>query len=376
MIRVLLVDDDVRLHRILRMALENGHTVLSAYTGTQGVAMTRAEDPDVVLLDVRLPDIDGLEVLRAILRIPAPPSVVMYTAYGDIPLAVEAMRTGACDFIEKNHDESRLDQLVNTIRRAALARAGARAPAAEAAAGALAAIVGASPAIERVRQLALRFGPSAHPVMIRGESGSGKELVAAAVHAASGRSGPFLAVNCGALPDTLVESELFGAERGAYTDATSRPGLFEQAHGGTLFLDEVGEMPRSAQATLLRVLEDKAVKRLGTTSGRFVDVRVISASCRDIDPASGVLRHDLHYRLGVLSIEVPPLRERREDIPMLAAALLRRDGAGTRRLSEAAVEKLASHAWPGNVRELRNVLARALVMSDRPVLGPADIVFD
>ena len=372
MIRVLFVDDEVQAHRTLKMILEDGHIVLSAYTGAQGVAMVRSEDPDVVLLDVRLPDRNGLEVLRDILDIPVPPAVVMITAYADIPIVVEAIRAGAQDFIAKPPE---LASLVGTIRRAALARAGARTPADGVGAGALAAIVGASPAIERVRQLAQRFGRSAFPVMIRGESGTGKELVAAALHAVSGRKGPFLPVNCGALPETLVESELFGTERGAFTDAASRAGLFEQAHGGTLFLDEVGEMPQQAQAKLLRVLEQKEVTRLGGGGSHFVDVRVISASCRDIDAGSTVLRQDLFYRLGVLSIDVPPLRERSEDIAILAAALLRRDGGG-RRISEAALERLRGHRWPGNVRELRNVLARATVLSDREIVGADDIVFD
>ncbi len=365
----------MQAHRTLKLVLENGHTILSAYTGAQGVAMARAEDPDVVLLDLRLPDSHGLEVLREILEIPLPPSVVMYSAYGDIPLAVAAMRAGAFDFIEKS-PASDLRALVGTLRRAALARAGLPMQPADGARDALAAIIGASAAIGRVRQLASRFGRSSHPVLIRGESGTGKELVAAALHAVSERQGPFLALNCGALPETLVESELFGTERGAYTDAPARPGLFEQAHGGTLFLDEVAEMSSQTQAKLLRALEDREVKRLGSTAGRLVDVRVVSASCRQIDASSGVLRPDLYYRLGVLSIELPPLRQRREDIPMLAAALLKRDGAGSKRLSDAALERLAAHQWPGNVRELRNVLARAVVLNDRDVVGPQDILFD
>ncbi len=372
MIRVLFVDDDVQAHRTLKMVLEDGHTVMSAYTGAQGVAMVRSEDPDVVLLDVRLPDRNGLEVLKEILEIPVPPAVVVITAYAEIPLVVEAIRAGAHDFIAKPYD---LTQLVGTIRKAALAREGLRSPAVEQGAAALAAIVGASPAIERVRRLAARFGSSGFPVLIRGESGTGKELVAAALHALSGRKGPFLAVNCGALPETLVESELFGTERGAFTDAASRAGLFEQADGGSLFLDEIGEMPHRVQAKLLRVLEQKEVTRLGGGS-RFVDVRVISASCRDIDPGSGVMREDLYYRLGVLSIEVPPLRERIEDIAILAAALLRRDGGRKKRLSEPALERLRGHPWPGNVRELRNVLARATVLSDGETVGADDIVFD
>jgi len=372
-IRVLFVDDDAQAHRTLKMVLEDGHTVLSAYTGAQGVAMVRSEDPDVVLLDVRLPDRNGLDILKDVLKIPAAPAVVMITAYAEIPLVVEAVRAGAHDFIAKPYD---LKQLVGTIRRAALARAGSRSATVEAASAALGALVGASPAIERVRRLVLRFGASGFPVVIRGESGTGKELVAAALHAVSGRRGPFLAVNCSALPEPLVESELFGTERGAFTDAASRAGLFEQAHGGTLFLDEVAEMPHHAQAKLLRVLEQKEVTRLGGGGARFVDVRVISASCRDLAAGSGVLRQDLFYRLGVLSIEVPPLRERREDIPLLVATFLKQDRAGAKRLSDAALERLRGHPWPGNVRELRNVVARAVVLSERETVGSADIVFD
>jgi DNA-binding NtrC family response regulator len=372
-IRVLLVDDEAREHRIVEMILEDGHTVLSAYTGAQGVAMARAEGPDVVLLDIRLPDRNGLEVLKDILEIPVPPPVVIYTAYGDIPIAVQAIKAGAYDFVEK---KGKLAPLTETIRRAAVARAGACSPAVEHGSEAVAAILGASPAIERVRTLVARFGGSSHPVMIRGESGTGKELVAAALHAVSGRKGPFLAVNCGALPDTLVESELFGTERGAFTDAPSRPGLFEQADRGSLFLDEVGEMSQPSQAKLLRVLEDKRVTRLGGEGARSVDVRVIAASCRDVGPAAGLLRRDLFYRLSVLSVEVPPLRERPDDVAILAAAFLRRDGGRPKRLSEAALERLRRHAWPGNVRELRNVIARATVLSDGDAVGAEGIVFD
>jgi transcriptional regulator with PAS, ATPase and Fis domain len=217
--------------------------------------------------------------------------------------------------------------------------------------------------MRQVRELVSRFGPTDHPVLVRGESGTGKELVAQALHALSDRSGPFVAANCGAIPTTLVESELFGTEKGAFTDSRSRAGLFERANGGTLFLDEIAEMPPQAQTKLLRVLEDRTLNRVGATAQTKIDVRVISATNREED-----LREDLYYRLSVLTIETPPLRSRPEDIPLLAGHFLAEESCG-RSLSGGAVEKLCEHTWPGNVRELRNTITRAIVMTEGEEIG-------
>jgi transcriptional regulator with PAS, ATPase and Fis domain len=227
----------------------------------------------------------------------------------------------------------------------------------------------------RIKDLILRYSPSGAPILIQGESGTGKELVARAVHEVSGRSGPLVPINCGAIPETLLESELFGSVRGAYTDAVNREGAFEQANHGSLFLDEIGEMPLSAQVKLLRVLEEKQVRRLGGRDAIALNVRILAATQRDLknEMKSNRFREDLYYRLGVLRIGVPPLRERLPDLGMLSVHFLHKK---RKKLAEEALAKLMAHDWPGNVRELRNVMERAALISEGKRIQPKDILFD
>jgi two-component system nitrogen regulation response regulator NtrX len=326
MVNVLFIDDDALEHRTLGFILTDPYVLLSAYTARQGIEIAEREGPDVVLLDINLPDMDGIAALRSIVARPSAPPVVMLTGLTEPRIVKEAILAGACDYVVKPYEPR---ELLGTLRTA-VGGADARRAAAETAAraaghGSADGLIGESPAMREVRRLILRYAPSDSPVLVTGESGTGKELVARSIHGASRRgSGPFVALNCGAIPETLVESELFGAERGAFTDAVSRPGSFEQANGGTLFLDEVGEMTLAAQTRLLRVIEQKGLTRVGGFRVIALDVRVVSATNREpkADLAAGRFRADLYYRLGVLPIHVPALRERREDIPVLAVFFL------------------------------------------------------
>ena len=240
-------------------------------------------------------------------------------------------------------------------------------------------MIGESAGMQELKELIRRYAPSNSPVLVLGESGTGKERAARLIHDASRRrDGPYVAVNCGAIPATLLESELFGAEKGAFTDAVSRPGSFERADGGTLFLDEIGEMSPAAQASLLRVIEQKELTRVGGTRTIALDVRVVSASNRELkqDVSAGRFRADLFYRLGVLPIRVPPLRERPADIPLLAVHFLERLGTASRTLGGGARERLLAHPWPGNIRELRSVMERAVLAADGGEIRPCHLLFD
>ena len=377
MIRILFIDDDPQAQKTLKMVLSGKSTLISAYTGTQGLEMVRREGPDVVLLDINLPDRSGLEVLRDIRSRSQSPPVIMLTAVEIIETVVEAVRAGAIDYIVKPYT---LKKLTAAIRQSLAAgvfteptlSGGTHVPEIDA-------IIGESPAVRQVKDLIYRFSPSISPVLILGESGTGKELVARAVHAVSRRRGRFVPVNCGAIPENLVETEMFGCVRGAYTDATDRPGSFEVAEGGTLFLDEIGEMPTSCQVKLLRVLEDKEVSRIGSATPVPLNVRVVAATHRD--PAdTDALRRDLFYRLGVLLIKIPPLRERPEDIPILAKYFLKEisksvSSKDNAEMTDEARKALLEHCWMGNIRELRNVIERAVHLSKGTALDRGDIVF-
>ncbi len=375
MIRLLFVDDDVNAHRNLGMALDEDYQLVSAYTGAMGIKRAVDSDPDVILLDIELPDLSGIEVLRRLPRGSAP--VVMLTAHGETQLVVQAMRAGAFDYLTKPYDLGRLEE---TIRHAA--RAGAAATlgqGAEDAHDGVRRIIGSSPVMREIRRIIPRFAAADATVCILGESGTGKELVARAIHDVSHRAdGPFVAVNCGALPGSILESELFGSERGAYTDAVSRPGKFEQTEGGTLLLDEVGELSPQAQVGMLRVLEERRVTRVGGSREIAVDVRIIAATNRDLkrDVDEGRFRADLFYRVVVLCLDLPPLRDRAEDIPLLAQhLLLSLDPSGQFVFAPEALEKLTGHRWPGNVRELRNVLQRAVVLCEGGEISSRDVAF-
>jgi len=376
MSRLLFIDDDPQAQDTLKMVLADSYQVTSAFTGEEGIEIVRDENPDVVLLDINLPDIDGLEVLEQIMAIPAPPPVVMLTQYSDVKLIVAAIKLGAFDYIVKPF---KLPELQGTLRQAILSRqiSGVRPPS-PSVYPELDDMVGESAATKRVKELILRYGASGSPVLVLGESGTGKELAARALHRVSSRTGSFVPVNCGAIPDNLVESELFGTERGAFTDARTRQGAFELAEGGSLFLDEIGEMPNSAQVKLLRVLEEKSLTRLGGTETIPLNVRVIAATHRNLkeEIKSRSFREDLYYRLGVLPIEIPPLRERKDDIPLLSVSLLNETQDRGKSLTSEAMERLMDYEWPGNIRELKNVIERACLLSDEDQIKPRHIVLE
>jgi DNA-binding NtrC family response regulator len=408
MVKVLFIDDEPRTHRTLEVVLPDPYVLYSAYSARQGIEAVEREGPDVVLLDINLPDMDGIAVLRRIMARPCPPPVIMLTAMAAPRLVKEALLAGACDYIVKPYG---LKELVGALRTAVAGADARRAAQVSRDDGSIfPGLIGESACMREVRRLVLRYASSDSPVLVAGESGTGKELVARAVHEASRRRAfPFVALNCGALPESLLESELFGVERGAYTDAVSRPGCFERANGGTLFLDEVGEMSAAAQTRLLRVIEQRELTRVGGTLPVAIDVRVVSATNRELRPngsatnplgtsatnplgtsatnplgtsatnplgTSAGFRPDLYYRLGVLPIRVPPLRDRPEDIPVLAAHFLSLLGKPDAALSGGALGALCSHGWPGNVRELRSVMERAALCADDGSIRARDLLFD
>jgi DNA-binding NtrC family response regulator len=376
MVKVLFIDDDPQAHATLRLVLPEPYLLLSAYTARQGVQTAAREGPDVVLLDINLPDMDGLRALRLIMERPLAPPVVMLTALSQPKLVKESILAGACDYIVKPIEAA---ELLGTLRTAVAGADARRAASAELSDSLMQGMIGESAAMRELKDLIRRYAPSDSPVLVLGESGTGKERAARLIHDASRRrDGPCVTVNCGAIPDTLLESELFGAERGAYTDAVSRPGSFERADGGTLFLDEIGEMSPAAQASLLRVIEQKELVRVGGTRTIALDVRVVSASNRELkqDVSTGRFRADLFYRLGVLPIRVPPLRERSGDIPLLAVHFLSQLGKQARTLSDGAREKLLAYSWPGNIRELRSVMERAVLAAEGAEIRPCHLLFD
>ena len=356
------------------MVLGGQFAVIQAYTAAEGLKLLRDCDPAVVLLDINLPDMDGIRLLEKIQTFPMPPPVIMLTAFSDVKLVVAAVHNGAYDYIVKPYSTK---QLTGTIRKAIQNIPARKAHVASSSHPSLNAIVGESMAMQNLKELILRFGPTDSTVFITGASGTGKELVARALHEVSPRaSQPFVAVNCGALPDTLLESELFGSERGAFTDAVTRPGSFERANEGTILLDEIGEMSPQAQIRLLRLLEQKEVTRVGGTQAIPINVRVICATNADCKERmkTGRFREDLYYRVAVLPIDVPSLRSREEDVLLLAAHFVRESAGATKKLDPPARDKLLSHPWPGNVRELRNVMERAILLSRGEHIRAADII--
>jgi two-component system nitrogen regulation response regulator NtrX len=378
---VLIVDDDRNLRRMLRALLEGeGYEVEEAEHGDEALARAAGAPPDVVLLDlVMTPGPDGLAALQRLRDEHPDLPVIMMSGKASLADAVRATRIGAFQFLEK----PLTPETVLTTTRAALDLAHARAENRALRAGlpGFEEIVGAGPAIREVRSLVARVGPTGARVLITGESGTGKELVARGIHAASPRAArPMVCVNCAALPRELVESELFGHEKGAFTGAvTRREGRIELAHGSTLFLDEIGDLPPEAQATLLRVLEDRVVQRVGGRTGREVDVRFLAATNRDLarEVAGGRFREDLFFRLNVVPIRVPPLRDRMEDLPALVAHLAAQAGARCARrprpFPEPALRRLRSHRWPGNVRELANLVERLTIVGGEGPVSPDEI---
>ncbi len=371
MARVLVADDDPSFRALLGDILEGaGHVVTEARDGHEAWLHAERQPFDLVLSDQRMPRVDGLELLRRLRSRGAAPPVVMLTAYGTIPQAVEAVRLGAADYLTKPLASP--EQLLAVVSRLL-------APEANGDAGAE--IVTAYPPLVESLALVDRVAVRDVTVLLLGESGTGKELVARRIHRRSPRSGgPFVAVNCAALPENLAESELFGHEKGAFTGAEARrAGRFEEAGGGTLFLDEVGELSLPLQAKLLRVLEERVVRRVGGNSDVPVSLRLVAATNRDLalEVERGGLRRDLYFRLAVVPVTLPPLRERTGDLPLLAVRLLdrlaARHGIPRAELTEPAVAALERYRWPGNVRELRNVLERALVVRAGAPIRPEDL---
>ena len=375
--RVLIVDDEEAARYGVRRALSSfNYKIDEAGSVEEARVSMRANDPDLLLLDVNLPGQSGLEFLAELaVAGDKSPLVVMITAYGSERLAVEAIKAGAYDYLSKPFEVDDLRLVVkNALETVALRRENRslrkRIELEGAQRGAL---IGDSAAMERVRAMIEKVAETDATVLVRGESGTGKELVARELHerSAQRRSGTFVAVNCAALPSELIESELFGHEKGAFTGAANRRrGKFEQADGGTLFLDEIGDMSANVQAKLLRALEERRIERLGGSDSIPVNVRIVSATHRPLeqDIAAGSFRADLFYRLQVVTIEIPPLRERREDIPVLAESFARqaceRYGLPPRTLAPSALRRLVENNWPGNVRELRNAVERALIMAE------------
>jgi len=374
--RILVVDDDEVIRWTLREALQSwGFAIVEAGSAAEAVKQFRTDLPTAVLLDIDLPDGSGLDVLREIKREHPEAIVIMITGNVQVDNTISALRGGAYDFIAKPIN---LEELHVTIRNAIetrqLRREVAQVRKERAREFNFKQIVGESPAMKKMLSLAAKVAESeVSSVLLQGESGTGKDLVAKAIHYGSQRAeGPFVAVNCAALPATLIESELFGYEKGAFTDAKARKeGLFEQAEGGTLLLDEIGELELSLQAKLLRVLEEGAFRRVGGLKDIPLDVRVLAASNRDLKAESeaGRFRLDLYYRLSIIQIDIPPLRERGDDVLLLSQHYIETIGARLKRnrvtgLSAEAQEVFRKYDWPGNVRELRNVIERALILED------------
>ncbi len=382
MAKVLIVDDEAGMRRILTVNLRrDSHVVVEASGAGEAIDLLAREDFDVVVTDQRMPDGSGMDVLRAVQEDDPTTSVIFLTAVGTLELAVESMRHGAFDFLTK--------PFVPDVVRAAIRRAGERTALVRENAvlrkemrkleGADE-ILGDSPEIKAVRDIVARVAGTNTTVLITGETGTGKELIARAIHRSSQRAHkPFIAINCAAVTETLLESELFGHERGAFTGADrARSGLFESAHEGTLFLDEVAEMSAAAQAKLLRVLASGEIQRVGSSVTRKVDVRVLAATHRDLQERvrDGLFREDLYYRLAVVPVHLPPLRERGDDLDELCVNLSLRIAeemkVPSRPISAAALAKLKTYAFPGNIRELRNLLERALILGQQRELQPGD----
>ncbi|MBI5619204.1 MAG: sigma-54-dependent Fis family transcriptional regulator [Gammaproteobacteria bacterium] len=374
---VLVVDDEVKMQRILELTLADlGHHVLRAGGGREALAIIDAESVDLVITDLRMPDVDGLTLLKTLHEQGRALPTIVLTAHGTVETAVEAMKYGAIDYILRPFEVETVELAVTRALGVSRVERENRYLRREIEQG-WGGFVGASAPMQRLYHLIQQASPTGAACLVVGETGTGKELVARAVHRASGRTGLFVPINCAAIPASILESELFGHTRGAFTGAhAERIGKFELADGGTLFLDEITEMPAELQAKLLRVLQERSIERLGSNRPIEIDLRVVAATNRDPQAAvaEGRLRKDLYYRLDVLRLDLPPLRDRREDIAPLARHFLTRlagaQGRPVPTLSTEAEHKLLAYDWPGNVREVENVMARALVLSTGPDIEP------
>jgi two-component system, NtrC family, response regulator AtoC len=380
--QVLIVDDEPNLRKILAAQLSrDGYDVLLAEDGEQGLSLLRENHIDLVVTDLKMPRVDGMTLLREALREQPELPIVMITAHGTVDTAVEALKLGAFDYLTKPFDKDEVRQIVaKALKTRQLADVEATTETKDVA-GAPFGIIGESPGLTELYTVLERVADSPTTVLITGESGTGKELVARALHDHSSRSGkPFIKVNCAAIPKELIESELFGYERGAFTGAvSSKPGRFELANGGTLFLDEIGEIPVEMQVKLLRALQESEFERVGGIKTIRVDVRLVAATNRDLKKliAQNLFREDLFYRLNVVSLRLPALRERATDIPLLVEHFLAKFNDRLKKhvsgVEPEALEILAAHTWPGNIRELENVMERAVLFCDGQKLKVDDL---
>lgn len=377
--KILVVDDE----RLIRLSLQKGlkkegYEVVPAEGGEEGLKIYREELPDLVLLDINLPEMNGMEVLKIIKEIDRDALVIMITAYGSIETAVKALKLGAYDFVEKPFNMEKLRVIIKkALETVKLKKEVTRLRGQQRISYGFENITGVSEGIKKIVELARKVAKiDATTILLNGESGTGKDLLAKVIHYQSARAEkPFMEINCSALPETLIESELFGYEKGAFTDAkTLKRGLFELADGGTVYLDEIGDTRPSTQVKLLRVIENKTFKRIGGTKDIRIDVRVVAATNRNLEEAvkNGSFREDLYYRLKVIPISLPPLRERKEDILLLANNFVKEFDREFRKkvegISAKAQKFLMQYPWPGNVRELRNVIERALLLESEDII--------
>lgn len=376
MSRILIIEDEAAIRRVLVKILSeesNSYEVVEAEDGLVGIELIKKEDFDLILCDIKMPKMDGVEVLEAVKKIKPEIPIVMISGHGDLDTAVNTMRLGAFDYISKPPD---LNRLLNTVRialdRKELVVENTRL---KKKVSQKYEMIGESEAISQIKEMIEKVAPTEARVLITGPNGTGKELVAHWLHQKSDRSkGPLVEVNCAAIPSELIESELFGHLKGAFTSAVKdRAGKFEAANGGTIFLDEVGDMSLSAQAKVLRALQESKVQRVGSDKDIKVDVRVVAATNKDLSKeiADGKFREDLYHRLAVILIKVPPLNERREDIPLLIDYFTKKiadeHGTAQKKFSDKAIKLLQEYDWTGNIRELRNVVERLIILGDKEV---------
>jgi len=371
MIKIVFIENDQKEHSIIKMVFPENF-IISATNGAAGIEYIKKEDPDIVILSLDLPDYSGKDLLYRIISLPYSPPVIILSAHSDTQIIVDMIKAGAADYIIKPYNSNYLKKSINKALADSLRPECSAIPNAH---PELDKLIGESHKIQRIKHLIHKYASTDESILLCGESGTGKDLAAKIIHSMSGRkTGPYSVKNCGAIPLSLIETEMFGSEKGAFTDAVSRPGSFESSYGGTLFLDEIGEMELSAQVKLLRILEDKTLVRVGGTKKIPIDVRIIAATNKNLKAAisSGCFRPDLFYRLNLLTIELPSLREIKEDIPLLAQSFLK---DSNKIIKRGAFKKLIDHQWPGNVRELKYVLRRAELLSEETPICQENISF-
>ncbi|HWI40189.1 MAG TPA: sigma-54 dependent transcriptional regulator [Verrucomicrobiae bacterium] len=377
--KILVVDDDASLRRVLEYNLqEEGYDVLTAADGADGLRLFAEQLPDLVITDLKMPGVDGFQVLAAIKEKSPETLVIVITAFGAVETAVEAMKLGAYDYVTKpfNRDELKLT-VKKALRVTGLAGENRRLREELSDRAEFKNVIGISPRMERVFDVVRKVADTEATVLVTGESGTGKEVIARVIHSMSSRrEGAFVPINCAAIPRDLLESELFGHVRGSFTGAVKdKAGKFQLADGGTLFLDEIGDLPLELQPKLLRALQERTVEPVGSGAPRKIDVRVVAATNVDLEEAieKGTFREDLYYRLSVIPLHLPPLRERREDIPVLIRHFAAKHGGGAVRFDPPALEIMKSYSWPGNVRELENTVERVLIMRNADTIVADDL---